>query len=124
LSSASLVERTVCSGDLTLRQCSIDATASNLRAKKSQARGRARFRGRKKENAIGKLAAVEGLRGKKPAVGPAYVVGRAGGFGHGGNVHGWRFTVGAVHIFSKETMIGFLRPVFRSRLRTPDHPTR
>jgi hypothetical protein len=28
-----------------------------------------------------------GWQGKRPAVGPAYVVGRAGGFGHAGNVH-------------------------------------
>jgi hypothetical protein len=31
-----------------------------------------------------------GWQGKRPAVGPAYVVGRAGGFGHGGNGHCWR----------------------------------
>jgi hypothetical protein len=31
-----------------------------------------------------------GWQGKRPAVGPAYVVGRAGGFGHAGNVHCWR----------------------------------
>jgi hypothetical protein len=31
-----------------------------------------------------------GWQGKRPAVGPAYVVGRAGGFGHDGNGHCWR----------------------------------
>jgi hypothetical protein len=31
-----------------------------------------------------------GWQGKRPAVGPAYVVGRAGGFGHAGNDHCWR----------------------------------
>jgi hypothetical protein len=31
-----------------------------------------------------------GWQGKRPAVGPAYVVGRAGGFGHAGNGHCWR----------------------------------
>jgi hypothetical protein len=31
-----------------------------------------------------------GWQGKRPAVGPAYVVGRAGGFGHGSNGHCWR----------------------------------
>ncbi len=31
-----------------------------------------------------------GRQGKRPAVGPAYVVGREGGFGHGGNGHCWR----------------------------------
>ena len=31
-----------------------------------------------------------GWQGKRPAVGPAHVVGRAGGFGHAGNVHCWR----------------------------------
>jgi hypothetical protein len=31
-----------------------------------------------------------GWQGKRPAVGPAYVVGRAGGFGNAGNVHCWR----------------------------------
>ena len=31
-----------------------------------------------------------GWQGKRPAVGPAYVVGRAEGFGHAGNVHCWR----------------------------------
>jgi len=31
-----------------------------------------------------------GWQGKRPAVGPAYMVGRAGGFGHSGNVHCWR----------------------------------
>jgi hypothetical protein len=30
-----------------------------------------------------------GWQGKRPAVGPAYVVGRAGGFGHGSNGHCW-----------------------------------
>jgi hypothetical protein len=30
-------------------------------------------------------------QGKRPAVGPAYVVGCAGGFGHGSNGHCWRF---------------------------------
>jgi hypothetical protein len=29
-------------------------------------------------------------QGKRPAVGSAYVVGCAGGFGHAGNVHCWR----------------------------------
>ena len=32
-----------------------------------------------------------GWQGKRPAVGPAYVVGRAGGFGDGSNGHCWRF---------------------------------
>jgi hypothetical protein len=31
-----------------------------------------------------------GWQGKRPAVGPAYVVGRAGGFGLGSNAHCWR----------------------------------
>jgi hypothetical protein len=31
-----------------------------------------------------------GWQGKRPAVGPAYVVGRAGGFGHDSNGHCWR----------------------------------
>ena len=31
-----------------------------------------------------------GWQGKRPAVGPAYVVGRAEGFGHAGNGHCWR----------------------------------
>jgi hypothetical protein len=31
-----------------------------------------------------------GWQGKRPAVGPAYVVGRAGRFGHGSNGHCWR----------------------------------
>ncbi len=31
-----------------------------------------------------------GWQGKRPAVGPAYVVGRAGGFGHAGYGHCWR----------------------------------
>jgi hypothetical protein len=31
-----------------------------------------------------------GWQVKRPAVGPAYVVGRARGFGHAGNVHCWR----------------------------------
>ena len=31
-----------------------------------------------------------GWQGKRPAVGPAYVVGRAGGFGHGSKGHCWR----------------------------------
>jgi hypothetical protein len=31
-----------------------------------------------------------GWQGKRPAVGPAYVVGCAGGFGHDGNGHCWR----------------------------------
>ena len=31
-----------------------------------------------------------GWQGKRPAVGPAYVVGRAGGFGHGSIGHCWR----------------------------------
>jgi hypothetical protein len=31
-----------------------------------------------------------GWQGKRPAVGPAYVVGCARGFGHSGNVHCWR----------------------------------
>jgi hypothetical protein len=31
--------------------------------------------------------ASDGWQGKRPAVGPAYVVGRAGGFGHGSNGH-------------------------------------
>ena len=31
-----------------------------------------------------------GWQGKRPAVGPAYVVGRAGGFGHSSNGHCWR----------------------------------
>jgi hypothetical protein len=31
-----------------------------------------------------------GWQGKRPAVGPVYVVGRAGGFGHSGNGHCWR----------------------------------
>jgi len=31
-----------------------------------------------------------GWQGKRPAVGPAYVVGGAGGFGHAGNGHCWR----------------------------------
>jgi hypothetical protein len=31
-----------------------------------------------------------GWQGKRPAVGPAYVVGRAGGFGDGSNGHCWR----------------------------------
>jgi hypothetical protein len=30
-----------------------------------------------------------GWQGKRPAVGPAYVVGRVGGFGHGSNGHCW-----------------------------------
>ena len=38
LSSALLIERKRCSGDLTLRERSIDAVASNRRAEKSQAR--------------------------------------------------------------------------------------
>jgi hypothetical protein len=38
-----------------------------------------------------------GWQGKRPAVGPAYVVGRVRGFGHSGKV-----TAGALHIFSKE----------------------
>jgi hypothetical protein len=31
-----------------------------------------------------------GWQGKRPAVGPAYVVGHAGGFSHASNVHCWR----------------------------------
>jgi hypothetical protein len=31
-----------------------------------------------------------GWQGKRPAVGPVYVVGCAGGFGHGSNGHCWR----------------------------------
>jgi hypothetical protein len=31
-----------------------------------------------------------GWQGKRPAVGPAYVVGRAGGFSHGSEGHCWR----------------------------------
>jgi hypothetical protein len=31
-----------------------------------------------------------GWQGKRPAVGPAYVVGRAEGFGHSSNGHCWR----------------------------------
>jgi hypothetical protein len=31
-----------------------------------------------------------GWQGKRPAVGPAYVVGRVRGFGHSGNGHCWR----------------------------------
>jgi hypothetical protein len=31
-----------------------------------------------------------GWQGKRPAVGPAYVLGRAGGFGDGSNGHCWR----------------------------------
>jgi hypothetical protein len=31
-----------------------------------------------------------GWQGKRPAIGPAYVVGRARGFGHAGNVRCWR----------------------------------
>jgi hypothetical protein len=31
-----------------------------------------------------------GWQGKRPAVDPAYVVGCAGDFGHGGNGHCWR----------------------------------
>jgi hypothetical protein len=31
-----------------------------------------------------------GWQGKRPAVGPAYVVGCTRGFGHSGNVHCWR----------------------------------
>jgi hypothetical protein len=31
-----------------------------------------------------------GWQGKRPAVGPAYVVGRAGGFSHAGNGRCWR----------------------------------
>ena len=31
-----------------------------------------------------------GWKGKRPAVGPAYVVGCAGGFGHGSDGHCWR----------------------------------
>jgi hypothetical protein len=31
-----------------------------------------------------------GWQGKRPAVGPAYVVGRAGGFGYDSNGHCWR----------------------------------
>jgi len=38
-----------------------------------------------------------GWQGKRPAVGPAYVVGRAGGFGHPAMV-----TAGALHGFSNE----------------------
>ena len=32
-----------------------------------------------------------GWQGKRPAVGPAYVVGRAGRFGHDSNGHCWRY---------------------------------
>jgi hypothetical protein len=38
----------------------------------------------------GRLQTNRGWQGKRPAVGPAYVVGRAGGFGHASNGHCWR----------------------------------
>jgi hypothetical protein len=47
-----------------------------------------------------------GWQGKRPAVGPAYVVGCVGGFGHGGNGHCWR----SPHILKRDQSSERRRP--------------
>jgi hypothetical protein len=51
-----------------------------------------------------------GWQGKRPAVGPAYVVGRAGGFGHAGNGHCWR----SPHLLKRNQACERRRPVAQS----------